>query len=220
MKEMSRNFDNDDEDEYADIEESEDKEITESDNSEKNQSIDSEISEIIDLVSGTLITINTFRGKKTFDIGRLFVIDENNLTEEFTTQAASYAFFSTLIAEAERNVAKRDLAKDQEYATADEYYRNEMTAKGEKYTEAVIRSLVLRDEDYLKSSDQLEDAKYELNLIKAIVRSYEQKSTMLQSLGNHLRSEYVMMGMHIDDLQTSKIISDVKNSISKRRNKK
>jgi|WetSurMetagenome_2_1015567.scaffolds.fasta_scaffold433409_1 hypothetical protein len=173
--------------------------------------------DIISEISGTKIIINTQQGKKRFDIGKLFIIDENDLTTAFIKQAASYAFFSTLIATAERNVAKRDLMKDQEYASADEAYRLELTAKGEKYTEAVVKSMILRDEDYAAAFEDLESAKYELNLLKAICKAYEQKGMMLQSLGSHLRSELSMTGMRINEAEIDNSLRDVKEVMKKRK---
>jgi hypothetical protein len=175
--------------------------------------------DIISEISGTKIVINTQQGKKRFDIGKLFIIDENDLTTAFIKQAASYAFFSTLIATAERNVAKRDLMKDQEYAVADEYYRADLTAKGEKYTEAVVKSLILRDSDYASAFEDLEAAKYELNLLKAICKAYEQKGNMLQSLGSHLRSELSMTGMRINEAEVENSVKDVKEVLKKRKQK-
>jgi hypothetical protein len=176
-----------------------------------------EVVNIIDEIKGTVITVVTDRGKKTFDIGKLFLIDEDNLTREFVQQAAFYAFFSVLIATAERNVAKRDLLKDQEYSAADESYRKELTDKAEKYTETVIKSMVLRDEDYQTTMEELESARYDLNLLKAITRAYEHKGNMLQSLGSHLRHEYSMMGMHVNEAEVVDAVKAVKENITKRR---
>lgn len=182
--------------------------------------IDEEIEEvrnIIDEIIGTIITVNTSRGKKSFDLAKLFLIDENNLSKEYMEQAASYAFFSVLIADAERNVSKRDLLKDQEYAAADEAYRKILVEKGEKFTEAVVKSQINLDEDYQNAVNAYEDAKYELNILKALVKAYEQKANMLQSLGNHLRSEYSMMGMHVEEKEISNKVKGMKDVISKRR---
>jgi hypothetical protein len=175
--------------------------------------------DIIDEIKGTVVIVNTQQGKKAFDIGKLFIIDENNLTAEFVRQAASYAFFATLVAGAERNVAKRDMLKDQEYSAADEDSRKRFIESGEKFTEAVIKSQILLDADYQDSVTNLEAAKYELNLLKALTKAYEQKGMMLQSLGSHLRSELSMVGMHVNEAEIGKSVKDVKEVISKRRDK-
>ena len=179
--------------------------------------------DIIDEIKGTVLILNVGGAKKSFDLSSLFLIDEQNITKEFMQQAASYAYFATLGAAAEKKVAKLDMQKDQEYAAADEEYRKELDEKVDaagkpvKYTEAVVKSMILQDEDYSKMLDGLESAKYQLNLIKAITRAFEQKAQMLQSLGSHLRFEWSMQGMHTNDSEVNSAVQSVKEKLQERK---
>src|SRR3990167_2305323 len=126
----------------------------------------------------------THNGKdKKIVIGELFDIDDTDLTKEFAKQASLYAYFATTQADAERELAMADSIKDQEYATADEFFRKEKEEQGHKYTEAVIKSLIMRDEDYLKVLLEYTDADHNVNVLKAITRALQMRAEMLISLG-------------------------------------
>ena len=153
---------------------------------------------LIDEIAGSKITFSHNGVKKVIDIGNLFDINEDNLTKEFATQASLYAYFATLQAEAERLQAKAEMKKDQEYAKSDEYWRAYLDKREKKYTEAVIKSNVIRDEDYDKANNALINITYDLNVIKAIVRALQMRAEMLISLGAHLRQEYSMTGMSVN----------------------
>ena len=138
---------------------------------------------IIDEIEGSEVTFFKNGKKKTIDIGKLFNIDEDNLTKEFANQASLYAYFSTLQADIERNLAIISIKRDQEYASADEYHRHYLDKREKKYTEAVIKSLVIRTEEYMIVDQEFVDATYDLNVIKAIVRALQMRAEMLISIG-------------------------------------
>jgi predicted nucleic acid-binding Zn-ribbon protein len=195
--------------------------MEENDTKVKDKGNEDSVASIIEEISGSIITVRTLRGSKKFDIGKLFMIDQDNLSNEFATQASMYVFFAVATAEADRQLAMKSLLYDQEAADADESYRKELDAAGTKYTEAVIKSMIVRDEDCIKVKNEKENAEYELNILKAIVKAFEQRAMMLQSLGSHLRHEYDMQGMNIrDDASarlSSKVTDEVKTVIKRRR---
>jgi hypothetical protein len=178
-----------------------------------------EIETIIKEIAGTKIEIKTPTGKKVFDIAKVLRIDFDNLTNEFATQAAVYAYFATLVPFAEYTETLLDLAKDQEYASADDAARKELTDKGEKFTETVIRSMVQLDEQYEKVFKQHADAHYDTGIIKAISRSMEQRAEMLISMGAQSRHEMNMNGMNIREKleeETETSIKQVKELLKNR----
>jgi hypothetical protein len=192
----------------------------ENDTSQESKDISS-IASVIEEISGSVITVRTLKGSKKFDIGKLFNVDQNNLSEEFTTQASMYGFFAILSAEADKIVAMTSLLCDQEAAEADELYRKQLDEEGKKYTEAVIKSLVTRDEEYDKCVKAKYNAEYDLDILKAIVKAFEQRAMMLQSLGSHLRHEYEMQGMNTRMESSEKLAeestSKVKDAIQRRK---
>src|SRR4030066_297364 len=149
----------------------------------------------IDLEGRVTVTI---RGKKQeYNIAELLEIDETNLSKEFASQAALFGFFATAQAEAEMEVGKLSVSKDQEYATSDEFWRADFDKREKKYTEAVIRSSVIRDEEYVLADQDFHTAEHNANMLKMIVKALGQRAEMLISLGAHLRAEAEMTGMSI-----------------------
>lgn len=178
---------------------------------------ENKVTSVIQEISGSTIKVATMKGVKTFDIGKLFKIEQESLSEEFATQASMYGFFAILAAEADRKYAMQTVLYDQECAEADESYRAQFETDGKKYTEAVIKSMVIRDENVVKVQEDKENAEYDLNILKAIVRAFEQRSLMLQSLGATLRHEYEMQGMNIREHALEKSAEEVKSAITRRR---
>lgn len=135
-------------------------------------------------------------------------------------QAAFYAFFVNEMAkvgkEHELAVKKRDLV----YAEADEFFREEFRGAGEKFTEGVIRSLVLQDEEYGIVLEEEIEAKYQHNVMKGVVKAMEQRSYMLNSLGAHKRAEFSMTDMTIKAQEYDRAIGDVKKTLRKRSKKR
>jgi hypothetical protein len=178
-----------------------------------------EIQTVIKEIEGTLIQIRTPKGTKTFDIAKTLKIDFDSLTEEFATQAAVYAFFATLVPFAEFTETMLDLSKDQEYAGADDAARKEMTEKGEKFTETVIKSMVQLDEQYGAAFKKHAEAHYDTGIIKAIARAMEQRAEMLISMGAQQRHEFNMQGMNIREKlekETEMSVKQVKDILKNR----
>ncbi|MFA5035633.1 MAG: hypothetical protein WC479_00450 [Candidatus Izemoplasmatales bacterium] len=175
------------------------------------------LNSVIDEIIGSVIVVKTLKGKKRFDIGKLFMIDQNLISDEMSSQASMYGFFAILAAEADRISALKSMLYDQETAQADESYRQQLELDGKKYTEAVVRSMVIRDEECVKALTAKEDADYDLNILKAIVRAFEQRAMMLQSLGSQLRHEYDMQGMHTKESDLEQATEKLKSTITRRR---
>ena len=177
----------------------------------------SKLDSVIEEISGSVITVRTLKGNKKFDIGQLFSIDQNEISNALSTQASLYGFFAILTAEADRIAAMQAMLYEQETANADELYRANLDEEGKKYTEAVIKSMVARDEDCIRVHTAKENADYDLNILKAIVRAFEQRAMMLQSLGSQLRHEYDMQGMNVKERELERSTEGVKSAITARR---
>lgn len=171
-------------------------------------------------IEGASFKIKTVAGmSKSFTVEDIFSVDENDLTKEFMQQPSIYGYFATAMAVAEDNANRAEYRKDQEYAAADDASRKAMDLNGLKYTETVIRGMVLTDEQYAAAvADELQ-AKYEYKILKAIVNALEQRANMLVSLGSHLRHEENMTGMNIRDRAIDNMSKNVKDVIRAHRGK-
>lgn len=132
-------------------------------------------------------------------------------------QAAIYAYFATMVSFAEQRVADLELKKDQTYARLDEYYRDKAEHNGQKITEPQVKAKINGDEEYEASYKELQQAKYDLGVLKSIAKALEQRADMLVSLGSHLRHEANMTGMNIRDDVYSKAVDDAKQAIKSRK---
>jgi len=179
--------------------------------------------EVLTQINGNKIkVIDAEEDVKTFDIMKVFGIDEDNLTKEFQSQSAVYAYFSTLAAAAEDRMRKAEFKKEQEYARSDTWYRKEAENNNQKLTEPMVKAKIIMDEDYTQAVEEENTAIYEFKVLKAIVSAMEQRSNMLISLGSHVRHESSMTGMNIRDGRESDIdaaVKGVKSVIQSRRYK-
>jgi hypothetical protein len=155
---------------------------------------------------------------KPINLSEVLEVHEDRLTEHFAEQASIFGFFSVQLADAERLLNNAKVASEREYAECDAYYRDEYRKLDQKYTEAVIRGDVLLDEDYQKAMDIQHQAKYDVDIVKAMVNALRMKADMLISMGAHLRQEYDMTGMTIREQSMDKEVDKVKKAIKLKRN--
>ena len=173
--------------------------------------------DIIKDIKGSVVTVVDFHGKeKSFEIVDIFGVDESDLNTEYATQAAAFAYFSSLLAAEDYELSQAKSAREREYAAADIEIRDELAELGEKATEGKVKSMVETDETYLECIDVENLARYRVGLLKAIVSAMRMRADMLVSLGANLRQEYDMTGMHINDTM-DKAVNNVKDTIKKRR---
>ena len=127
---------------------------------------------IIDEIEGTILKFKNDRGvQKEFDILELLGVEEERLTEHYMEQAAIMAYIGMQLAAAELELNKAKFIQEREYGSADEYYRADMDKHDKKYTEAVIKGSVMRDGDYIKKTNIVHQAEYEVALLKAILNA-------------------------------------------------
>lgn len=173
--------------------------------------------ELIARIKGTKVTVYHDQKEVTIDLEIVLRIDENNITGAFLNQASIYGYFAILQAEAERRVSITDMEKDQYYADTDLYMRKKSELAEKKPTEPQIKSMVLMDQDYQDALDRHAQAQEDLSTIKAIVNALKMRADMLISLGAHLRQEYSMTGMTVNQLEQDRAVDEVKEKLRARR---
>jgi len=131
--------------------------------------------------------------KVEIDTDKLFNIDETNLTREYAKQAALYAYYGKLYNDADRAFMRAEASKDALYAELDIAYREEL--KDEKTTEGKIKSMVITDEQYTKSVNNVIYCQYRRNTLRTILDALKMRADMMISMGAHLRAEYDQTGM-------------------------
>lgn len=138
---------------------------------------------------------------KQYNLADFTEIDQEMLSDEFAGQASAYAYVGMLVAEAEAALNDVKMEKDIIYSEADADYREQYNKRGEKYTEAVIRSAVVMDGDYIKVVKEETEVLKAYKTLKALHDAMRQRGEMLISLGATLRSEAQFTDLHINQLK-------------------
>lgn len=136
-------------------------------------------------------------GVQELELDNLVPIEEDDLSEEFRTQPARYAYVAMLAAQAESLWMSAKHSTERIRAKADDEERAD--ARGEKVTETMIANRVLLREDVEEAWDVEAAYRYQYLVLKAVVMSMDQRAQMLISLGAHLRAEADQTGMLIRD---------------------
>lgn len=113
----------------------------------------------------------------------------NNLSLAMTRQAALFAHYGRLAAEA---TYQADRAKQQvELAEAelDQTFRDGLTAAGTKFTEAMIKSMIIKDSGYQAAQSRAYEAKAIAKMIGTAADSFDHRKDMLIQCGADAREE-------------------------------
>lgn len=169
--------------------------------------------------SGVTISIIVDGKEHVYNTDELLRINQVALSDEFAGQAARYGYFAAMAAGAEATYRAAKRRTEIVYAEADEELRREFaeSESGRKVTEAVVKAAIMLDEDYCSAVEQELEALYNYKLLQALVNAFEQRASMLQSLGAHIRHEYDMTDMHILEDPADRLSREVKKTIRKRR---
>lgn len=106
-------------------------------------------------------------------------LDPYSLDKHWVEHPANVLYFTTAAVDAERVLAQLKLKKDILVANLDAELRNNSS---ERVTEAVLRNYVVRQDSYQEIEDEIIEAEYEVNMLKAAVRSLEHMRKGLEKL--------------------------------------
>ena len=145
---------------------------------------------------------------RTYTIEEFIGIDQDDLVNEFRSQAARYMYVASLEALAEEQYTDAK-ARTKELAAivSLEYRENgipeEFRATTSKMTEAFLNSLVDADDMYLNAIKEENHAYADLKKMKVFTYSMRMRGEMLISMGATLRREWDQIG-----------ISDIKKELT------
>lgn len=142
------------------------------------------------------VNIVTAKGV-VLNLANLLEIREANISDDFAHQAAVYGWVGVQLADAEHEVSVCKAKREEVEAELDDYHREELKAEGVKFTEAVVRSRVVLDNDYEQVADALRRAEYAQRQLRMVHDALKMRSDMLIQLGAHMRAERDMIGMNM-----------------------
>lgn len=113
----------------------------------------------------------------------------SDLPKEFSQQSSLYARWGFLQARSESEVRKYKEQLEYTFGVLyGEYKENNSTAK-----ENEAKSFVWRHRNYVRINKKLMNAKYNRDVLKVALKSFDIRSSMLMQLGAHYRAE---LGFH------------------------
>jgi len=105
-------------------------------------------------------------------------IDKHNLDTEWVNHPTNVLHYSEQAIEAERVLARLELKKDAIVATLDEDARR----SDERMTENKVKNYIIRQPGYQAVEEEIIEAKYELNMLKAVVKALDSKRKGLEKI--------------------------------------
>ena len=132
-------------------------------------------------------------------------ISDIKLNEEFMQQPSVYAWFAALCemagAEAENKKFKLSVLK----ANTEKTVRRVKASAGEKTTESAVAAEVQTDDAFIAASLDLIEAERQYSILRALVRSLDQRKDMLIQLGVMKRQEMQLsdFGINMDKVRGS-----------------
>lgn len=176
--------------------------------------------DLLEVVNGTVLKLrNMDGGYRSFNIANVLMIDDQNISADFASQASVYGYFAALLAMAEDAAAGAVVAREQQEASSSLYWRTDAQNNGSKITEGNIQAMVTADEDVQKAVDRELKTKLDAKLLKSIVGALEQRANMLVSMGAMMRHEMDMTSMRINQSKFDETVEEVKQLLTARKSK-
>lgn len=154
---------------------------------------------------------------KSISVEELLSIDETDMSNEFATQAARYAFFAVMDAEAEHLYLKASQFRKETEAEAFADYKADMSLvpPGSKsVTDGFANQLVQLDATCVNARLDELDARRKHRLMKAISYAFHMRADMLRSLGTSLRHEEDMTGMSVKTSPSDGLRNELRKRIA------
>ena len=112
-----------------------------------------------------------------------------DLDNAFVNQAALAAYYGIQCAKANEQVDNLKLVMDVREAQIGHEIRRALIDEGTKPTEALINAGVMVNKQYIKARRAHNEARTNLEMLKAAVEAFRQRRDMLSQLGNNERQE-------------------------------
>lgn len=132
-------------------------------------------------------------GLKTFINPAQLKIDlefnQTNISTAMTRQAALFAHYSTLSAQAQFQADRADQQVDLVEAQLDQQYRDSFASAGTKITENVIKAAITKDSKYQAALTRKHEAKAIAEMVRSAADSFRHRRDMLIQVGADLREE-------------------------------
>lgn len=143
-------------------------------------------------------------GGQTYTLRDWFAVLVEDLSYEYTNQAAKLAYLGVLEAQAEASYMAAKAGREHAYAEAQVYYRTPGNIPNDlKVTESTVDAFCKVDSDYMRAQGVEGVALGQLKALRNLAYAMRQRGEMLISLGATQRGEYDQTAMHINRLRST-----------------
>lgn len=125
-----------------------------------------------------------------FNLYEELVIDENKLNKELKEQPSYYGFMGLLLVKLQRSKDDAEAEVNKKEAMLFVKYKSELDPNTNRpYSNDLTQSLVMDDDEYQKALKIFNGFKESVGIISMCLKSFEQRSSLLQSLSANRRNE-------------------------------
>ena len=130
-------------------------------------------------------------GEKTYVLNweKDIEISEQTSNEDLIKQASNLGYYGVLEALAKDKEKNRKLELSVLRAELAQEYRDDSVKKGEKVVETRINSELERDQRFIKSQIEVNEASKYVGIFRAIVRAFEDNGEDVRALASNLRKQ-------------------------------
>lgn len=143
-------------------------------------------------------------GKSQMPVHELLDIDQTSLSNEYAAQAARYAYVAVLCVQAREAYNEAKSEREAVEAEAFTDYKNDpesIPTGGRSVSDALADKLTKQDSEYVQACIYERDAHLRYRLLEVVMKAFEMRADMLQSMGAHLRHEAEMQGLSVREAQ-------------------
>ncbi|AMW63093.1 hypothetical protein BI004_gp172 [Bacillus phage NotTheCreek] len=144
----------------------------------------------VDFLDFDEITIKDTNGLvESFDLREELKINPVNLQEEMLEQPVKYVYWSALHEKVRYLLERQELRLEQIVANLDAEARSHIKSQGEKPTKDSVEAYIKTRTEYDQQRKRVIEFEQILGRTSRIVKAFEQRSNMLQSIGKQLANE-------------------------------
>jgi hypothetical protein len=125
---------------------------------------------------------DVYGGKTRAEVNKDVLVNRFRLDEENEAHPTNYLFYADLLAEAKKEKDRAEEELDAHMNTMELKIRKEPPDELTKVTDSAVKSLIVSDEKTIELRQAVNDCKYVIYKLDAVVRSLEQKKNNLDNL--------------------------------------
>lgn len=136
------------------------------------------------------------RGEHILNINEDLKVDEDNLNESLIEQSSKYAWYGAIYSQVKQQYEDLKAQLGDVEASVDRRIREDADFEGKKKpAETAMVRYVHGDKEYIKFIEKINEARRKVDLINYVLTAFEQRISVLITLGANIRNEQKQFGI-------------------------